>query len=118
MTVRDVVSQLGLRVKAGEEGLDREITGGYVSDLLSDVMAHAREGNVWVTLQVHKNVVAVAALTKVAAVILVGGREPADDAAGSADAEKIPLLSTDLSAFEIVALLHDVGIGPERRSET
>lgn len=118
MKVREVVDKLGLTVKAGGEGLNREVTGGYASDLLSDVMANAREGDIWVTLQVHENVVAVATLTKIAAVILVGDRGPAEDAAEQADAEGIPMLSTDMTAFETVAQLHDLGIIGGRRVGT
>ena len=53
MTVQDIVSQLNLTVCSGQEGLQREVKGGYTSDLLSDVMGHAQEGDVWVTLQTH-----------------------------------------------------------------
>ena len=59
MTVQDIVSQLNLTVCSGQEGLQREVKGGYTSDLLSDVMGHAQEGDVWVTLQTHKNVMAI-----------------------------------------------------------
>jgi predicted transcriptional regulator len=115
MKVSEIVDKLGLTVKAGSAGLDREVTGGYVSDLLSDVMANARDGDVWVTLQVHQNIVAVSTLTGIAGVILVGSRDPAEDAAESADAEGIPVLSTERTAFETVALLHDIGIEGGRR---
>ena len=71
MTVQDIVSQLNLTVCSGQEGLQREVKGGYTSDLLSDVMGHAQEGDVWVTLQTHKNVMAIASLKEIAAIILV-----------------------------------------------
>lgn len=115
MNISEVAEKLDLSVKAGAGSLDQEVTGGYVSDLLSDVMANAREGDIWVTLQVHENVVAVAVLTKVAAVIIIGGREPAEEASEKADAEGIPMLSTDMTAFETVARLHEMGIKGGRR---
>ena len=118
MKLHEVVDKLGLTVKAGQAGLDREVTGGYASDLLSDVIANAREGDIWVTLQVHENVVAVSLLAKVAAVIMVGGREPAADTALKAEAEGIPMLSTEMSTFETVALLSDLGIRGGRRLGT
>ena len=55
MKVSDLVKELDLTVYGGESGLDKEVTGGYSSDLLSDVMGNAEEGQVWITLQVHKN---------------------------------------------------------------
>ena len=50
MKVRELVDKLKLKVLSGENGLDRDIDGCYVSDLLSDVMGNAEMGNVWVTL--------------------------------------------------------------------
>ena len=79
MTVQDIVSQLYLTVCSGQEGLQREVKGGYTSDLLSDVMGHAQEGDVWVTLQTHKNVMAIASLKEIAAIILVKGHLPEED---------------------------------------
>ena len=62
MKVKELVEKLNLKVLSGEKGLDREIDGCYISDLLSDVMGNAMEGNIWITLQTHKNVMAVASL--------------------------------------------------------
>ena len=75
MTVREIAEKLNLKVFSGAGGLDREVTGGYVSDLLSDVMGFARDGEVWVTLQTHKNVMAIASLKELAAVVIVKGFE-------------------------------------------
>lgn len=82
MTVQDIVSQLNLKICSGEKGLQREIKGGYTSDLLSDVMGHAQEGDVWITIQTHKNVMAIASLKEIAAIILVKGHVPEEDTAG------------------------------------
>ena len=62
MKVCDLVKILNLTVFCGEEGLDTEITGGYTSDLLSDVMGHIEEGMLWITMQTHQNILAVATL--------------------------------------------------------
>ena len=67
MKVSDLVRELNLTVFCGEAGLDAEISGGYTSDLLSDVMGHIDEGMLWVTMQTHQNIVAVATLKDVAA---------------------------------------------------
>ena len=70
---------MNLTVFCGQENLNREIKGGYTSDLLSDVMGFAREGQVWITLQTHKNVLAIASLKELAAILLVKGNKPEDD---------------------------------------
>ncbi len=110
MTVRELAAELGLEVKAGSAGLDRGITGGYASDLLSDVMANARDGNVWITLHRHPNVVAVAVSGGLAAVILVNGREPEEATSEKAEQEGVPILVSQLPAFEIAGRMHRAGI--------
>ena len=79
MKVRELVEKLNLKVLCGESGLDRDIDGCYVSDLLSDVMGNAEMGNVWVTLQTHKNVMAIASLKELSCVILVKGLTASED---------------------------------------
>lgn len=106
MTVNDVVEKLGLFVFGGKEGLDKEVRGGYVSDLLSDVMGNASEGDVWITLQTHKNVMAVASLKDVAAVVLVKGLKPDEDTLAQSNEEDLPLLGTGSETFEFVGKLY------------
>lgn len=101
MKVSELVEKLGLTVFSGHQGLDREITGGYVCDLLSDVMGNAQEGQIWITLQVHQNVIAIASLKELAAVILVNQLEPQENTKEASNKEGIPVLGTSLTTFEI-----------------
>lgn len=110
MTVSDIVKNFGLQTRAGREKLLEEVTGGYVSDLLSDVIAHSRKGNIWITLQTHPNIVAVAAMKELSGIILTGGREPEPDTIQKAEAEGIPILVSPLLTFELVGRLYQVGI--------
>ena len=111
MKLADLVDALGLQVRAGQEQLQREVSGGYVSDLLSDVIANGRPGDLWITLQRHVNTVAVASMKDLAAVVLVNGREPAEDTVEKARAEEIPVLVSSLPTFELVGKLCGLGIG-------
>ncbi len=106
MTVKEMAQTLGLKVLAGEGGLEKKIIGGYTSDLLSDVMGYADAGYVWITLQTHKNVMAIASLKELAAVILVKGFEPDADTVELAEQEDIPILSTTEQAFELSGRLY------------
>ena len=108
MKVSDLVEKLNLTVVSGEKGLDRQVDGAYVSDLLSDVMGFAQENQVWITLQVHQNVMAIASLKDLAAVILVKGFEAAENTIRHSDDEQIPILSTNLSTFEITGKLYEI----------
>lgn len=108
MKVKDLVDQLGLTVYCGEQSLDNEIKGGYVSDLLSDVMGYAAEGEVWITLQTHKNIVAIASLKDLAAIVLVKGNKPEEDTLKQAIAEDIPVLGTTDSTFDIAGKIYQL----------
>ncbi len=105
MKVSDLVKKYNLNVFSGSAGLEKEISGGYVSDLLSDVMGNAGENEVWITLQTHQNVVAIASLKDLAAVILVKGLKPEKDALMHSEKEGIPLLGTELGTFEMAGNL-------------
>jgi serine kinase of HPr protein (carbohydrate metabolism regulator) len=106
MKVSDLVKELNLTLFSGEEGLENEVAGAYVSDLLSDVMGFAKEGEVWITLQTHQNVLAVASLRDLPAVILVKGLEPDAEMRAHSEREGIPVLGTTLPAFEITGRLY------------
>lgn len=106
MKVSELVKELNLAIFSGGAGLDREITGGYVSDLLSDVMGNASEGEVWVTLQTHRNVVAIASLKELACVLLVSSLKPEQNTIDHSNEEGIPVLGTTMSTFEIAGLLY------------
>ncbi len=110
MTVEQIVQQLDLEVKAGGEQLDTEVTGGYGGDLISAVMANARQGDIWVTWHVHPNIVAAGLVVKLAAIILVSGREPEQETIHKANEEGMPILVSHLPIFEIIGQLHEMGI--------
>ncbi|MFP4048264.1 MAG: serine kinase [Bacteroidales bacterium] len=101
MTVKELIDSLELEIYSGENGIDKQVKGGYTSDLLSDVMGNAKEEQVWITLQTHKNVMAIASLKDLSAVILVKNNKPDEDTARQSDEEGLPVLGTSKSAFEI-----------------
>ena len=110
MNLIKIVEKLQLTVKTGADLLDKEIKRGYVSDLMSDVMANANEGDLWVTLQIHQNIVAVAVMKSLGGIILINGREPEADTVQKAEAEGLPILISDMHAFELVERLFELGV--------
>jgi hypothetical protein len=111
MKLRELTEKLSLTVKCCENKLDKEVSGGYVSDLLSDVIANSQKGNVWITMQVHVNIVAVAVLKDLAAIVLIQNRQPNEDTLIKAMDENIPILISQLTAFQLVGKLYEYGIG-------
>jgi hypothetical protein len=101
-----IVKALNLKIRSGEDKLKSEVRGGYTGDLLSDVMGNSKEGDIWITRQVHQNIVAVASLKDHVGIILVQGSEPAKDTLEKAIKEGIPILVSDLSAFEVTGRIY------------
>ncbi len=114
MKLRELVEKFDLEVKCAADRLERKIEGGYVSDLLSDVIANGRVGDVWITLQIHQNIVGVASLKDLAAIIIINGRQPEENTIEKAENEGIPIMVSKMSAFELVGRLYDAGISGMR----
>jgi hypothetical protein len=110
MTLEEIRRQLQLEVRAAPGKLAVEVTGGYASDLLSCVMAGARAGYVWVTLQGHPNIVAVASLIDLAGVIITEGMNPDPGTIEKAEEEGVPILTTPLTTFTVVGRLFELGL--------
>lgn len=116
MTLKQLAQELGLECLTPEvDAGPGNISAGYASDLLSDVLAHGPAGGVLVTVQVHLNVVAVATHADLAAVIFALDRRPEPDVVARATEEGIALYVSAASAFDVVGRLYGLGIrGPQR----
>lgn len=108
ITLETISEKLSLKCKCCWENLSREVSGGYAGDLLSDVMANSAAGNVWVTRQIHQNIVAVASLKEHAAIIVVQGATPEKETLDKAQKEGIPILVADMNEFEAVGRLYQL----------
>jgi serine kinase of HPr protein (carbohydrate metabolism regulator) len=108
MKIKDIIDKLELKAIAGQENLSANVAGGYTSDLLSDVIANSKEGSLWITLQIHQNVIAVARLKDLAGIIIVNNREPDEDTLKKANEENVPVLSCQETAFEISGKLYEL----------
>jgi DNA-binding LacI/PurR family transcriptional regulator len=114
MKLNQIADKLNLRLQTRSTNLAVDVTGGYISDLLSDVMAHAKKGDVWITLQIHQNTVAVATLKELAGIILINGKQPAPETVKKAEEEGVPMLTSDSTAFELICELCKLGISGTR----
>ena len=110
MTVKDLQSKLNL--KALNEATDTEVEGAFVSDMLSDVMAGAKAGNVWITVQTHKNIIAAANLVDVPAIVVVRDKKVPEDTLQMANRVGVTVFTTDLDSFQIAVKLYEAGIRP------
>ena len=109
MQVSEFVALSGCKVLPGEYE-DRPIVSGYTCDLLSHVMGKGQADMAWITVQAHMNVIAVAALLDFACVIIPEGLPVDEMIVKRAAQEDIIMLSSELTAFELVALMHENGV--------
>jgi hypothetical protein len=113
MILRRIAEKLELEPVCCKGELDREVIDGYATDLMSDAIAHAEADSLWVTLQTHANVVAIAVMKGLAGVVLTGGRHPDPEAAAKAEAEGVPVLSTVMDSYETIGRLWELGLSRE-----
>jgi hypothetical protein len=111
MNLQQIINELNLTVLTETQDFSSITpTGGYSSDLLSCVMAGAKKGYLWTTLQAHLNIVAVAALNEVAAIIITENAQPDAASIARANQQGVILLSTSQSTYEINGKLWELGI--------
>lgn len=107
MKIREAAAALGCEIVQGDFE-DVELEGGYTSDLLSDVMAHARAGSALVTIQAHKNTVAVAVLAGLPAIVVCNSRPVPEDMVQACRDEGIAILRTAESQFTVSGKLYSL----------
>ena len=110
MNIKTLVEKFGLNILTEVYNPDGEISGCYSGDLLSDVIANAKYGNIWITMQTHLNIVAVAGLKELTAVIIVMNRLPDKDTINKAKEERLTILGSGLTSYQISGKIFESGI--------
>ncbi len=100
MKLSDIIQETGLTIQT-QPVEDYEIHSGYACDLLSEVMGRAKPGSIWITVQSHSNIVAVASITGIRAIVLVNARSYSEDTIAKAKEEGIALLQSDIDTFTL-----------------
>jgi len=111
--LKDIVNELNLTVLSGASSLDREAASGCCCDLLSWVMAHGKKDAVWITVQTHVNIVAVASLLELSAIIIPSGLPVDEKTLEKAEEEGVIILSSQSDAFQLAGMLYNMGLGKD-----
>jgi serine kinase of HPr protein (carbohydrate metabolism regulator) len=114
MLLRELVEKLNLEILNEGEHLSEAVEGGYCGDLLSDVIASGKERDIWITIQVHENIIAVATLKDFAGIILAKNSNPLPETLENATSEGVTLLRSPFTAYELVSSLSQLGISGVR----
>jgi predicted transcriptional regulator len=99
-----------LELKSVSKVFDKDVSGVYISDMVSDVIANAQAGNLLVTVQIHNNVIAAANLVDIAGIVVTQGKLPADDVVKMAEKAEISIFSTELNRWQVATRLYEAGI--------
>ena len=110
MNIRELIELTGATNMTPETDPEQEVTCGYTCDLLSWVMAHGKAGMAWITVQTHMNVIAVASLMEMAAVIIPEEIEMEETSLAKAREEGICVLQSGKTAFELCAEMARAGL--------
>jgi len=110
MKLSEIARKLELKAVGQPDLESKDITGVYVSDMVSDIIANAKAGNLLVTIQIHNNVIAAANLVDIAAIVVTQGKLPSEDVVTMSEKASIPILSTDLNRWQIVTKLYEAGV--------
>ena len=116
MTIQELAALINGTVQTKTVDTGREVTCGYTCDLLSWVMAHGKQGMAWITVQTHMNVIAVASLMEMAAVIIPEGIQMEEPSLEKAREEGVAVLQSEKTALALCALMAQSGL-PSSRPE-
>ena len=110
VTIAELTERIDGKLCAGKDAVQKEVLSGCVCDLLSWVMAHAKKGTAWVTVQTHMNVIAVAGLLEIACVVLPDGMEAEPAVLEKARETGVTVVSSPKSAFDIAGVIFGAGV--------
>jgi predicted transcriptional regulator len=108
MKVQQIIDTLEL--KSITKVFDKDVSGVYISDMVSDIIANAKAGHLLVTVQIHNNVIAAANLVDLSAIIVTQGKLPSEDVVKMAEKAQIAILSTSLNRWQVATKLYEAGI--------
>ncbi len=111
MKLREIIDKVDLIALTEVE--ERDVTGVFISDMLSDVMSSAASGDLWLTVQTHKNVVSAANLIDISALVIPHEKKVPQETIDLAYLFHVIILSTSLTSFELIAKLVGIGLTPQ-----
>jgi predicted transcriptional regulator len=108
MKVQELAERLELT--AATRVFDKDVTGVYISDMVSDVIANAKAGDLLVTAQAHANVIAAANLVDTCGIVITQGKTLAEDVVKMAEKAEIPVFTTALNRWQVATKLYEAGV--------
>ncbi len=108
MKLQEIIEKMNLQALTKLEA--KNVQGVFISDLLSDVMTSANAGDLWLTVQTHHNIIAVANLVNISAIIVTHGKKVPEETVSLGNRYHVVILSTTNSIFDTAAKLNAIGL--------
>ena len=108
LKLESVVSNLNLELISGNELSEKIVEGAYVSDLLSDVMGNAKRNDIWLSMQSHTNIIAVASLREISAIVITGKSKVEEKTIQKAKEESVVILKSHKPTFETAGEIYEI----------
>jgi len=110
MKLKEIVEKLNLEVAVGDDLENKNVDGVYICDLLSNVMAHGQKDDLWITIQTHQNILAVASLLNFSGILIPEGFNPDAETLEKAETEGVVILKSSKSAFNLAGELYQMSL--------
>jgi predicted transcriptional regulator len=111
MNLNEIIQNLNLKVLTNSKDFSTiKVKSGYCSDLLSCVMTGAEPEGLWITLMSHSNIVAVAALLDLAAIIITENAQPDQQTIDKANEKDVTMLSSPDPNYDVIGKLWELGL--------
>jgi serine kinase of HPr protein (carbohydrate metabolism regulator) len=110
MIIKEIIEELKLTQVSGEKDSLQTVDGVYICDLLSWVMANGSKDDIWITVQTHLNIIAVASLLEIPMIIVPESIEVEEETLAKADEENIVVCTSKLDSFTLACKLNELGM--------
>ena len=111
MNLDEIIQILNLKILTNSKDFSTiKVKSGYCSDLLSCVMTGAEPEGLWITLMSHSNIVAVAALLDLAAIIITENAQPDQQTIDKANEKDVTMLSSPDPNYDVIGKLWELGL--------
>lgn len=108
MQLKEISEKLNLKPLTNFE--DRDVQGVFIADMMTDLMTNAQAGNLWLTIQTHKTIISAANLVDISAIVITHGKTVPEETLELANRYNVVILSTELSTFQLVGKLIEIGL--------
>ena len=117
MKISKIQELLDAKVLCGEEYIGRHVYSAFGCDLMSDVLAFAKDQVVLLTGLVNAQVIRTALMMDMNCIIFVRSKKPDEDMIRLAKEHEIVVMTTDKTLYTACGVLYSNGLAESREAK-